>query len=351
MHNFLIINLVVILISSFSYADDVAIDHGPINVMGDHFHEKGEWMFSMRVMKMTMQDNILNGTKISDTEILERHNPFSSMPNMPMKLSIIPKEMKMDMIMLGAMYAPLENLTLMGMAMFNEKEMTLNTHKGMMLREYLGSFKTSTSDLSDIALMGLYKLYQTPQIRWHLHFGFEKGIGDNSKIGNVLTPMNMRTSITLPYAMQSSDHSLRIVSGITKVLKFGDYVFGNQLLFNFKIKEEDWFFGNRWDFNTWIQGAHNDKFSYSVRLHYKNEGTIGGRNNSIMAPVQTADTDNYGGKTLNLGLGVNTVFHLFGGSYRDRFGFELVLPLIQDINGLQMENKFSFTIGYQRSFP
>ena len=29
-----------------------AIDHGPIGVMGDHFHNAGEWMVSARLMRM-----------------------------------------------------------------------------------------------------------------------------------------------------------------------------------------------------------------------------------------------------------------------------------------------------------
>ena len=81
------------------------------------------------------------------------------MQNTPMKLSLIPKNMSMRMVMLGMMYAPSDNLNLMGMAMFNQKGMELNTHNGMTGREYLGSFATSSSDLSNISIRGLYKLF------------------------------------------------------------------------------------------------------------------------------------------------------------------------------------------------
>ena len=57
------------------------------------------------------------------------------------------------MIMLGAMYAPSDKVTLMGMAMFNDKEMTLDTHQGMMQRKYLGTFETSSSDLSKVSIL------------------------------------------------------------------------------------------------------------------------------------------------------------------------------------------------------
>ena len=57
-----------------------AIHHGPIGVMGDHFHKKGEWMVSLRLANMEMKRNILNGKSISDDNILKQPNPFSKMP-------------------------------------------------------------------------------------------------------------------------------------------------------------------------------------------------------------------------------------------------------------------------------
>ena len=39
--------------------------HGPIGIMADHFHKKGEWMVSLRFANMEMKKNILNGNSIS----------------------------------------------------------------------------------------------------------------------------------------------------------------------------------------------------------------------------------------------------------------------------------------------
>ena len=149
---------------------------------------------------------------------------------MPMNLSVIPKKMTMRMIMFGAMYAPSDKMTLMGMAMFSDKEMILDTHKGMMKREYLGSFETSSSDLTKISLSALFNLHNVESSRWNIIIGLEKSLGENSEKGLVLTPMNMKTFITLPYGMQSSDKALRLSTGITNVRLIGDFILGNQLL-------------------------------------------------------------------------------------------------------------------------
>ena len=121
-------------------AGDGAIGHAPIGVMGDHLHKKNEFMFSLRFIQMKMKENLLNGVKVSDDQILNYPNIYSSMSGMPDNLSIVPNEMTMNMLMTGVMYAPTDEITLMGMGMFTEKKMKLSTYSPMMGRNFLGSF-------------------------------------------------------------------------------------------------------------------------------------------------------------------------------------------------------------------
>ena len=332
-----------------------AISHAPIGVMADHFHKKGEWMVSLKITNMEMKKNILNGHSISTKDILSQPNPYSDMPmtmdmglKMPKNLSVIPNKMTMKMIMLGAMYAPSDKLTIMGMLMFNDKEMMLDTYKGMMDRNYIGSFNTSSSDISKISFLGLYNLYQSEESRWHLTLGLEQGLGESSKKGIVLNPMNMKSSITLPYGMQSSDKALRLLSSITNVSKFGDFIIGNQLAIKNIVSKKNWNFGDEFEYNLWLQGSFNKSISYSIRLNYKDQDSIEGRDKSIMAPVQTSNPNNYGGQTLNLGLGFNTIFDVFRGKYKDRFSIEILKPINQDKNGLQMKDSLTIQLGFQK---
>ena len=354
-----------------------AIHHAPIGVMGDHFHKKGEWMVSLRFANMQMKKNIFNGNSISTEDILKQPNPFSKIPmmmknsesmsaindipskisdhphtapmKMPMNLSVIPKKMTMRMIMFGAMYAPSDKITLMGMAMFSDKEMILDTHKDVMTREYLGSFETSSSDLSKISFSTLLNLHNAEVSKWHIIFGLEKSLGDNSKTSLVLTPMNMKKSITLPYGMQSSDKALRLSAGITNVRLIGDFILGNQLLIKKVIDKKNWNFGDQFEYNLWFQGSFTDRVSYSFRLNYKDEDSIDGSDRKIMAPVQTANPLNYGGEVINFGIGINAIFDIFGGVHKDRFAFEIIKPIDQNKNGLQMKDDISIHIGFQKS--
>jgi hypothetical protein len=351
----LLITLVILPLNIYAAN---AIHHGPIGVMGDHFHKKGEWMASLRLANMEMKKNILNGNSISADNILKQLNPFSKMPmmmknsesmKMPMNLSVIPKKMTMRMIMFGAMYAPSDKITLMGMAMFNDKEMILDTHQGMMARNYLGSFETSSSDLSKISFSALFNLHKRESSRWHAIFGLEKSVGDNFEKGVVLTPMNMKASITLPYGMQSSDKALRLITALTNVRSIGSFKLGNQLLVKKVIDEKDWNYGDEFEYNLWFQGSFSEKASYSFRLNYKDQDSIDGSDKTIMAPVQTANPLNYGGEVINFGIGINAIFDIFGGRHKDRFAFEIIKPIDQNKNGLQMKDDITIHIGFQKS--
>ena len=43
--------------------------HAPIGIMGGKYHEKGEFMFSIQLLKMDMQDNSDSGEPVSYTHL------------------------------------------------------------------------------------------------------------------------------------------------------------------------------------------------------------------------------------------------------------------------------------------
>ncbi len=57
-------------------AQERAITHAPIGVMGDHYHGKGEWMVSVRQMGMWMAGNRNETTDLEDNEIIALANPY-----------------------------------------------------------------------------------------------------------------------------------------------------------------------------------------------------------------------------------------------------------------------------------
>jgi hypothetical protein len=343
--------LTLLLFAVYSHADihsnSRAIDHAPIGVMGDHYHKQGEAMFSIRHSYMTMSKNTFNGDSISTQDILAMPNPLG---NMPSNISVVPTDMVMSMTMIGGMYAPTNKITLMAMGMFMSKDMDLNSYQPMMGRDLVGTFSTSSSDMSDLSLGALIKMQESEISRWHGQISLQKSVGSNDVTGEVLTPMNMKMNMTLPYGMQPSDRGSKLVMGITNVTQLGEkWVLGNQLRKKITLSYDDWAFGDQTELNSWIQYEFNQVVALSSRLKITHQGKISGNNPMIMAPVQTANPENYGGKAAYFGLGVNFLTTLFPGAV-DRFAMEIIRPLAQEKNGLQMISDYEINFGYQKSF-
>jgi len=314
--------------------------------MADHMHKKGESMISLRASYMKMKGNSLDGNSISNSEILLIDNPHS---NSPAKLSVVPIEMSMKMLMLGGMYAPSDDVTLMFMTMFMDKSMNLNTYHAMM-RNNIGSFNSPSSDLSDISFSALVNIIEQDKSRWHAEIGLKFSVGDKNEKGKVLTPMNTNMEMILPYGMQSGDDSIALVFGITNLYTLSDeHIFGNQIRFFRNISSKEWHYGDKTYFDSWYQYSVTKNFSISSRLRLNHQQDISGFDSNIKAPVQTSITTNYGGFTSELGLGFNFLTQIFPGS-EDRLALEIISPIINEKNGLQMKDKTKIVFGFQKSF-
>ena len=221
----------------------------PIGTTGN-MHHNG-WMASIKHGLMHMSGNIMDGDSISNADILQMPNAMGSMPA---NLSVIPNDMDMQMTMIDVMYAPSKDITLMMMGTYISKDMTLKTYSGMMSRELLGKFSTSSSDLSDLTFSALYSLHNEENSKWHGELSVQKSIGKNDDTDQVLTPMGTEMNMILPYAMQASDKATRLILGLTNTRKLSDKAsWTNQGRYKKVVNKKDWAFGDRLELNSWIQ--------------------------------------------------------------------------------------------------
>ena len=129
-----------------------------------------------------------------------------------------------------------------------------------------------------------------------------------------------------------------------------EWTYGIQTKLNKTLNQEKWNYGNSLSMNSWIQKGLSHKTSLSFRYSYLNQKTINGKDVMIMAPVQTSNPKNYGGRFHEIGVGVNRLINFEDSKHGNRVGLELVYPLKQDLNGLQMQRDWSVRLGYQTSF-
>lgn len=345
--HFPVVLFLVFLNPAYSQTDSPD-SHAPIGVMGDHLHEAGEFMLSLRTMHMQMQDNLQGDDSISPEQIVTTiPNRFANPPMMPPTLRVVPTEMTTKMHMLGMMYAPTDNITLMAMMNVVEKEMDHITFQGPMGSNRLGGFTTETDGLGDTRLAALIGLVNEANRKLILNIGLSIPTGDIEEAGQILTPMNTRPSPRLPYPMQLGSGSWDIEPGLTYVASEGLWSWGSQvkLLYRLDENDESYALGNQFSWSNWGSYRFNNNISASLRLTWTALDSIDGIDSTIAAPVQTADPKNQGGDRLDLGIGINTIWP---GNHRLSLEFENTLD--QEVNGVQMEMESMLTLGYQFAF-
>lgn len=222
-------------------------------------------------------------------------------------------------------------------------------NQAMTNRVKLGSFTTSAFGMSSLSVSGLIKLYEINHARLHAELGMQRSVGESDVMDEVLTPMNMRQDMILPYGMQIGDRSTSLIAGLTYVHEVHSWAYGNQLRLKNKFQHDLWSFGDTLSLTGWVQKELSRKTSLSLRIAHHSQGTIKGRNSLIMAPVQTANPENYGGKIIELSVGINQLLNIFPGNHSDRIGLEVAYPVYQNLNGPQMKHGLSINLGYQKS--
>jgi len=318
---------------SHTYNSSRPDGHAPISVMGDHTHGAGEWMVSYRFSTTTMADLRRANDDVSFESVL--------LPNGG-EYMVTPTEMPMNMHMIGAMYAPTDNLTLMAMGMYMDMTMDHLTAMG-------GNFTTSSSGFGDVSISALYKFINEKSHKWHAQLGVSLPTGsiDNMDV----TPASMGTEVILPYPMQIGSGTTDIITAVTYLGQSRNFSWGSQLRGLWRTGENDngYRLGNQLGWNNWIAYKATDWLSVSGRLQGFVQGDINGANpdlNPLM--VITADTRNFGHDALNAGFGFNLYApELLKGA---RLGFEYALPLEQNLNGVQLKNQDVMTVGLQYAF-
>lgn len=345
--------LISLIVSFTALADPGAAmmradGHAPIGVMGDHRHKHGEWMFSYRYMYMDMDGNRIGTSQVDPATIATTiPNRFFGAPMQPATLRVVPTRMTMSMHMFGAMQAPTDWLTLMLMAGYIEKEMDHITFRGGAGTIERGRFTTESDGISDTRLSALIRLYDHGHHHLHLNFGGSIPTGSNTERDTILTPTGATPRPRLPYAMQIGSGTFDLLPGLTYSGRAQRIGWGSQYLATVRTGSDNGYsWGDRHEVTGWLSYQPVPAFSGSVRVKYETLGRIDGIDPQIVAPVQTANPDNYGGDTVNLLFGLNWAGQA-GWLKGKRLALEAAVPLMRDLNGPQMETDFTLTLGLQ----
>ncbi|MEO9872003.1 nitrous oxide reductase accessory protein NosL [Ekhidna sp.] len=302
--------------------------YAPIGIMGDHLHHKGGFMLSTRYMRMEMEGNLQGSNDIDNATIFESY-------------MVAPQAMRMDMLMIGVMYAPSDRLTLMIMQNFRRNEMDLRTRMGM-------NFSTKSEGIGDLKVSALYGIISESNSSLHLNAKVSFPTGSIKSQDD--TPM--AEGIRLPYPMQLGSGTIDFTVGGTYKGTFEAVSWGAQPLFTIRTGEssEDYRWGNEFTINSWVGYKLTDWVSTAIQISGKNQAIMTG-SDEMLNPmmVTTADARNTGFTTINSNLALNFSFGDSPILRAFKAGISYGMPIYQKMEGIQMKQKNTLTAGLRYS--
>ena len=340
------------------------LDYSPLGVMGNHTHKAGDAMFSYRYGIMEMNGNLDGTTTLSTQDILDAG------------FMMAPTSMRMEMHMLGAMYAASDAITLMAMLPLKRIEMSSrmpmpNNPQMTMAR------KAKTSGVGDLKLAGILPLWAAADHSRTLNLNAGLSIPTGS-IKETGPGMNAGETLRLPYPMQLGSGTFDLLPGLTYLTEKDGWSWGAQASSVIRLGEngEGYSLGNRLQATAWYSHKLSDTLSASARIEGSTWGKIDGQDaelNPMMSPNARADLR--GGERIDILFGLNIFLdtdrwnqwdRLFvdkdsgqllkakpkknSADKETRLGIEIGFPVHQDLDGPQMESAWRLMAGVQVSF-
>lgn len=311
--------------------------HAPLGVMGDHLHKEGEWMVSLRAMKMRM-----DGLRDGDDRVGAAAGYVVS-----------PIDMDMRMVMLGAMYAASDDLTWMIMVPWVSNEMDHRVNPTGV------RFTTRSEGLGDVRATALLHLAETEDTRVHLNLGLSAPTGSITQHDR--TPASGGADVRLPFPMQLGTGTWDLLPGITLNGQREDHSWGAQVNGRLHLgnNSQGYRRGDRIEASAWYGHRFSESTSGSLRLAFADWDEVNDFDTDIpngappafpngFAPM--AEPDNQGGQRVDLLLGFNYLGARDTALAGHRFAFEVGAPLQQKLDGPGLETDWVLTLGWQKAF-
>ena len=335
---------------------DVSL-HPAAGLMNEHTHDGGEIMLALRYTHNRYSGANRSGTdRIPDADILAAGYATRA------------KRMDMDMVMLDIMYAPNDTITLMVMPHWMRHEMAMvgidPANSGMDMGHGMGddmdmasghhhgheipygqTMTHTTSGFGDTLVSASYRLANARALKAHATLGVWIPTGEVAR--------KNADGTFVHYGMQGGSGTWDVEPSITVAGQDGALGWGAQAAYRWRTDSENksgFAFGDRFTASAWTSWLVSRMASLTGRLAYEHEGQIEGHYNGPHNHSSPADRqENYGGDTIMAAAGVNVALPL-GGAMPIQLGLEAGVPIYQDLNGIQIPEKWRFSAMLTKTF-
>ncbi len=326
--------------------------HGPSGMMGNDLAPEGKFMMGYRFGAMSMSDNRIGTTEVSDDFIATQvPNVFFGAPMQPPTLRIVPQEMTMQMHMLGLMYGATDRLSLMAMLPYVEKSMTSLTYAGPTGTAVLGRSSMRAGGMGDIRLGATYGLKTKGRDKLLAGLALSLPTGSITETGTMLSPMGTLMTRRMAYPMQLGSGTYDLMPTLSYRTGAGRMNWGAQLsgILRLGSNDEGYSLGDEIALSAWASYKPGRSVSYWGRIEAARLGRIDGRDPLIAGPMQGANPAFHGGDTVTLAAGAD--FTMQDGPLKGhKLGIDIGVPVYQNLNGPRLGTDWVLGVGWRRMF-
>jgi len=300
----------------------------PAAVVGGMYPKAGRVMTAAGFMHMDMQGNRDGTDSVSTSEVL------AAFP-------VAPLAMDMEMAMAGVMYGVTDDFSIMGMTSYVWKSMPHVTRGGK-------RFTTTSEGIGDVRLLGTYRFWRSAGHNLAFTAGLSLPTGSTDE--RDATPAG--PDQVLPYPMQIGSGTFDLLPAVTYTGRSQNWSWGGQAQGVLRLgrNDEGYALGDTYTVSLWIARRWSEWLSSSLRLTGEVVENIDGADQRLNpAVVPTADPDLRGGEILSVNLGVNVMVPS-GPLMGTRFAVEGGLPVLQRLDGPQVERDYTVSVKLMKAF-
>jgi len=306
--------------------------HPPIGVFGSTIHTRGDVMLSYRFNRQDYE-GLMDGTHdISNAEV-------------PARFDVIPTALRVSTHYFEAMWAPVEEFTIVVSLPFYEKSLDWQ-ERGVPT----SATTTTVKGFGDISLNFLYRVFDDEGGRLHINLGL--GFPSGSTEESAITPTSGDKLERLPYVLQLGSGTIDIKPGATYNGYWRGMNWGAQILgvLHAGTNSQDYTKGNEYAVTGWAGRKWTRWFGTAFRLAWRQTFNPEGFDKRMWTTASPlADPQLQAFRRLDALFGFD--FYVTGGRFEGvRLSVEAGLPAFQSVDGPQLRNRWSLTAGLQYAF-
>ena len=323
-------------------ASQPATPPAPLGVFGDSLPGAGNLLLTLSPQFVGNAHSLVGTQGLSPQQIVAT-TPWYWNPAVPLR--VVPIRRLDELQSMTLAYGVTNDISIVLSTGLIEKHIDLMTFNGTSGIIPRGMSNPGTESLQDSQLAGIWRVYQDPIHRIQLNLGMSFPTGSDHNLTTPLQPNGSWATGRGFYGMQTGTGTFDVLPGILYGGNLGPWNWGlsYRARLPLGVNPEGYMWGNYQEANGWIGYSWLPGFATTFRVSGSIQDHIVGADPLIVAKIQAADPNLYGGERVELFGGASLDGKLVGVPGVSML-VEGGIPVYQNLNGPQLAKAWQATM-------